>query len=185
MDIDANLKKQSASFVFFLAFTVNLLIGIIDYVTGYRFHMSAYYLIPVFISVWYANIFMGVVMSTMSWLMMIFVYTATSRHHHYLVHLWNLTSLFIIYNIFAFLLSNLKLALAQRRESLSFMRAFTGLVPECASCKNMFAEDPSHTDDPIEENLIAERQEALAKVRTLTNTISSCASCNKTSNSLN
>lgn len=180
MYIDSYLKKQSRLYVITLGFIVNLLIGLIDYVTGYRFHMSTYYLIPVFITVWYANIFVGIVMSTMSWLIMIFVYITTARHHqHYIVHLWNITSLFIIYNIFAFVLSNLKLALAERRETLSLLRTLTGLVPKCAHCNKIRGDSLSPLGNPDEEKLVAERREALEKVRTLTDSIPSCASCKK------
>ncbi|MGD0281661.1 MAG: hypothetical protein ABSB95_04790 [Dissulfurispiraceae bacterium] len=180
MDIDAYLKKQSPSFVIILGMIANLLIGAVDYMTGYHFHVSAYYLIPVFLTVWYANVYAGIGMSTVSWLIMIFVYFSTARsHRHYLVHLWNITSLFVIYNIFAFVLSNLKLALAERRQALSMVRTLTGLVPRCASCDKILGESNSLSDNSDEAKLVAERREALSKVRTLTELIPSCASCRK------
>jgi hypothetical protein len=180
MNIDAYLKKQSTLFVMTLGLSINLLVGLIDYLTGYHFHMSAFYLIPVFLTVWYANVFVGVGMSTVSALIMVVVYFSSANYHrHYLVHLWNITLLFIIYNVFAFVLSNLKLALAERREALSILRTLTGLVPRCASCNKIRGDYHSPSDNSDEEKLIAERREALAKVRTLTHRIPSCVSCKK------
>ncbi len=180
MAMDAYLKKQSTLFVITLGLIINLLTGFIDYLTGYHFHMSAFYLIPVFLAVWYANVFAGIGMSTVSALIMSFVYFSQAKYHwHYLGHLWNITLLFIIYNVFAFVLSNLKLALAERRQALSMLRTLTGLVPRCASCNKIIGEPDSLSDNSDEAKLVAERREALLKVRTLTDRIPSCASCKK------
>ncbi|MBF0559202.1 MAG: hypothetical protein HQL08_10530 [Nitrospirae bacterium] len=183
MDIDAYLKRQSTLFIIAVALIVNLCIGYIDYLTGYHFHMSAFYLIPVFLAVWYANVFAGIGISTMSAVIMVFVYFTSVKHHrHMLVQLWNIALLFVIYNIFAFVLSNLKLALAERREALSKVRTLTDLVPMCVFCKKVLDNSDCHFDSEDEEKLVVELRESLSKVKTLTALIPSCASCKRVQN---
>jgi len=213
MDIDAVLKKQSAFFIITVGLILNVAIGVIDYLTGYHFHMSAFYLIPVFFTVWYNNIFAGIGMSFVTAFIMFVVYWATVRHHnHALVALWNIFLLFTIYNVFAFVLSNLKLAIAKRsemkelliaerkkneylldyadqgrivaelREALSKVRTLTGLVTVCASCKNVCYGSAGPFDDKADEILIAEFREVLSKAGTLADHIPACVYCKKINN---
>jgi diguanylate cyclase (GGDEF)-like protein len=67
-----------------------ILLGIIDYLTGYEISVSLFYLVPIFLVVWYADGRMGLVLSfasAITWL--IADYSAGLFYSHPSIYVWN------------------------------------------------------------------------------------------------
>ncbi|MGA2332491.1 MAG: hypothetical protein ABSG75_12085 [Syntrophales bacterium] len=60
------LAKKPTPFIWAIALLLNLIIGIIDYLTGYEIGMEVFYLIPIGILSWLVNRRAGIIMSVIS-----------------------------------------------------------------------------------------------------------------------
>jgi len=65
-DINGYLSRQSKLFLITSGFTLVLLVGAIDYITGAELIVSIFYLIPISLSVFFVNRRVGVVLSVLS-----------------------------------------------------------------------------------------------------------------------
>jgi hypothetical protein len=133
--------------VFIYAFLLNIIIGYIDYVTGYDIGISAFYLAPIGLVVWFihskksAGIFMAIITSitvTASNLL------AGQMIRYYAVEVWNTVVHFAFFAISALLIYEVRSNLEKRgqlinelQQALDQVKTLSGLLPMCSSCKKI------------------------------------------------
>lgn len=145
MNIKEYLSRKSKSFIINIALAMLCLVGLIDYATGYEFAFSLFYLLPIILVSWFVSRKAGMLFSLMSSLI-IFVadYFAGKSFMPPFAELWNLSIHFCFFIIIAFLITLLKsefdehmrLIVAQK-VSLNEIKVLSGMLPICASCKNI------------------------------------------------
>ena len=147
MKLADKLKSTSQVTVFIYAFLLNLIIGYIDYVTGYDIGISAFYLAPIGLVVWFmrskksAGIYMAIITSvtvTASNLL------AGQMIRYYAVEIWNTVVHFAFFAISALLIYEVRSNLDKReklinelQQALDQVKTLSGLLPMCSSCKKI------------------------------------------------
>lgn len=121
------LAKFSRTALIVLAFTVLVLIGILDYLTGYEISFAVFYLVPVGAAAWYAGRPAGVGFALGSSLVWYVAESAGGYPYRYpAVLIWNAFVRFGFFLIIAMLLSSLRDHLATVRQ-LAKTDALTGV----------------------------------------------------------
>ena len=90
MSAAAFLEKRSKPFWVALGIAFIVVLGIVDYITGYEVSFSLFYLIPISLVVWYTDGRMGLVLSvtsTMAWF--IADYSAGLSYSNPSIYIWN------------------------------------------------------------------------------------------------
>jgi len=147
MTLVDKLKSKSQLTVFIYAFLLNIIIGYIDYVTGYDIGISAFYLAPIGLVVWFihskksAGIYMAIITSitvTASNLL------AGQMIRYYAVEIWNTIVHFAFFAISALLIYEVRSNLEKReklieelQQALDQVKTLSGLLPMCSSCKKI------------------------------------------------
>lgn len=109
MNIKEYLNKQSATLRIATVFCLVVLIGFVDYLTGFEISLSVFYLIPIFIATWYISRSFGffiAVITTIIWFL----------SDHFTGHVysnpifayWNTAVQFVFFVFFSVLLSRLR-----------------------------------------------------------------------------
>jgi diguanylate cyclase (GGDEF)-like protein len=109
MDATSFFEKRSKPFWVGTGFAFVIILGIIDYFTGYEVSFSLFYLIPIFTVVWFTNGRMGLLLSSASavvWL--IADYSAGLSYSHPSVYIWNTIIRLGFFSVVSILGSNLK-----------------------------------------------------------------------------
>ncbi len=119
--------KEDTSRITLLLTTIacTLLMGYIDYVTGFELRIDVFYLMPISVIVWYRGSRAGLAMSAMS-AVLIFLSDRLSRPDHavHIVDVWNILMILLFFIIFTLSLSKLRTALdAQKELSSDLQRA--------------------------------------------------------------
>ena len=111
------LSRQSRPKVLMICFVTVVVMGVLDFLTGYDFSFSIFYLIPIGIAAWHLELGDAIAISTASYVAM-----ATSDYLagikyllHPLIHVWNELIRFGFFVIFAYLISELRYRLAIER----------------------------------------------------------------------
>lgn len=94
-----------------------LVLGVVDYKTGYEISLSLFYLTPIFLVVWYTDGRLGLVLafaSTIAWFTA--DYSAGLNYSHPSIYLWNAILRLSFYCVFAWLGTTLKRAYTLNRE---------------------------------------------------------------------
>lgn len=143
------LEKKSVPFIWTTVVFLDIIVGLLDYATGYEIGLSVFYLAPIALSVWFINrragVFMSVVCTvTMAATMYLTGYVAGMAHNGYFTDLWTLFLRFCFYIIVVFLLSSLKDSFEEQgrlvielRKALDEIKTLSGFLPICASCKKI------------------------------------------------
>lgn len=133
--------------MFVYAFLLNLIIGYIDYVTGYDLGISVFYLAPIGLVVWFfhgkksAGIYMALITSltvTASNLL------AGKLIRYCAIEIWNTALHFAFFGVSALLIYEVKVNLEARKkligelqQALNEVKTLGGLLPMCSSCKKI------------------------------------------------
>lgn len=138
-------RKQSKPFLITSNIFILLVIGFVDYITGYQISVSLLYLIPISLAAWLGGRAPGIFISVIS-----LVTTATTDfmagkdYPHYFVELWNLLMRLGFFVVYVLVLSQLKADFDERRRlihdlqnALNEVKQLSGLLPICASCKKI------------------------------------------------
>ncbi len=128
------------------AIILNLIVGYIDYATGYDIGISVFYLAPIGIVVWvvmkrWIGIYMSLATSvtlTLSNLL------AGKEIKSYAVEVWNLLVHFAFFSISALLIYEVKAGMQKRdqlikdlQQAMNEVKTLSGLLPMCSSCKKV------------------------------------------------
>ena len=117
MNFLASFEKRSKLFVIAVGFALIGIVGILDFLTGYEFAFSLFYLIPISLVTWLTGRRAGVVASLVSALVwLISDVAARTSYSHPLIYAWNTLMGFGFFVIVALLLSTLKSALEHEKE---------------------------------------------------------------------
>lgn len=113
----ADFSRQPKPLLSIFGILLTLLIGIVDYLTGFRISVSVFYLGPICFVTWFVGKRAGTFMSVLS-----IVTSALSDHlsgkmyEEYLIEFWNIFLLLCFFLIVTLLLSELKHELEKRAE---------------------------------------------------------------------
>ncbi|HVV71144.1 MAG TPA: sensor histidine kinase [Verrucomicrobiae bacterium] len=103
------LEKCSKPMLFAAGLGVLILIGVIDYLTGFEIMFSIFYLLEVALSAWYLGRWLGLVMSILSAAVWVGGDVAAgARYSNPLVPVWNALILAVFYFIVVWLLTRLR-----------------------------------------------------------------------------
>lgn len=128
MNFQENFKKQSKFFHVMLGFTLIVLLGIIDLLSGYETSLSLFYAIPIALIAWYTSRQLGLVFSLVSALVLLCADTASGYLYSSLfVEIWNTAIRFSFFVIIVLLLSALRKSMERERE-LARLDYLTGAV---------------------------------------------------------
>ena len=109
MKIFQSLDKQNKSFLILSGFILIAVLGIVNYLAGYEFAFSVFYVLPLLMITWAANRRLGLIASIVSTAVW-FTADVTSGHSYStpFISVWNALIRFAFFVIFTFLLSSLK-----------------------------------------------------------------------------
>jgi signal transduction histidine kinase len=125
------LEQRSQRFLILAGLAVLVVIGIIDYLTGFEVLFSVFYLLEVAVAAWFVGKGFGLLMSVLSVLVWIGGdLAAGARYSNPLIPVWNALILMVFYFVVVWLLTNLR---ALHRELEARVRQRTAaLVREMA-----------------------------------------------------
>ena len=123
---------------------VTMVIGYVDYVTGYELRMELLYLIPISYMAWFVGQRIGILFSFLS--IFAIVYSdilAGKKYASFTAEIWNGVIYFVFYVIVTVLIE-LRISLQQRENlieeldnALKQNEELRGLLPVCSGCKKI------------------------------------------------
>ena len=139
------LLMKSRAFRKTAGLLVLMMIGVMDYLTGYVFRMEPFYLAPLAFAAWYIDRDTGFVLSAITVGIITLSDALTGKTFgHILLELWNASFRLGFYLVFVFLLSRLRSIMQERadlirelQESLKEVKELRGILPICSSCKKI------------------------------------------------
>jgi hypothetical protein len=144
-DILGYFGKQSKSFLITSNMLIVIVIGVVDYITGYEIGLSLFYLMPIAFAAWFGGKYPGIFISVLCVMTIALTDVIAGKvYPRYFVESWNLLMHLGFFVIFSLLLSILKFEFAERtrliqelQEALGEIKQLSGLLPICASCKKI------------------------------------------------
>lgn len=132
------MAKKSWTAAAALGLGMVLLLGLVDYLTGYEFRIDLFYLVPISFTAWYIGrmtsywfALITIAVSTLSDALSGKVYTALG------LELWNTLIRFGFYLVVAALLSSLRRTIRELQNALREVKELRGILPICSSCKKI------------------------------------------------
>jgi len=143
------LAKKPPPFIWAIALLLNLIIGVIDYLTGYEIRMEVFYLVPVVLLSWLVNRRAGIIMSVISTATIMTANLFAGKFiHNYLIEYWNILVYFGFFIVVVDLISeekiisdNNKILIGKLQKSLDEIKTLSGLLPICSACKKIRDDD--------------------------------------------
>jgi diguanylate cyclase (GGDEF)-like protein len=123
-----SFEKRNKLFVIAVGFALIGVLGFLDFLTGYEFAFSLFYLIPISLITWFTGQRIGIVasfVSTLVWIISDVV--AENPYLHIVIYSWNILMGLCFFVIVTLLLSTLRRALEHEKE-LSHTDFLTGAV---------------------------------------------------------
>jgi PAS domain S-box-containing protein len=118
---DLETKPQSS--IWIIALLLNLIIGVIDYLTGYEVRVEVFYLIPICLTSWFINRNAGFLMSVISATTTMCINIPFGQIiGNYLIYFWNILVYFVFFLVVAHLVSKEKIVLDQNRRSITELK---------------------------------------------------------------
>jgi hypothetical protein len=139
------LKKQPRGLIAAEGFFLVLILGFVDFLSGYEISFSVFYLLPIVFVTWLCGRAFGFLVaftSAVVWL----VADMTSGHvfSYDIIPFWNALVRLGFFVTVVFLLTRLQLVYEEQkriahelRESLTKIKVLSGLIPICAWCKKV------------------------------------------------
>ena len=166
MNIIGLLNTWSQSFRAAASFLLLLLIGTMDYLTGYMFRLDLFYLVPVAYAAWYIDRNTGYVFSlAAAGIITLSDALSGKTFGHFLLELWNASMRLGFYLIVVFLMAWVRSTMQERKEligelqkTLQEVKELRGILPICSSCKKIRTDEGywQHVDVYIRDNTNAE-----------------------------
>jgi hypothetical protein len=121
---------------------LTMVIGYIDYVTGYEFRMELFYLLPISYVTWFVGQRVGILFSMLSIITIVYSdIMAGKKYTSFTIEFWNMAIYFVFY-VMVTLLLKLRISLQQRENLIEELDSalrqndeLIGMLPVCASCK--------------------------------------------------
>lgn len=122
------LSKAPKTILIFISLALVLLIGVLDYWTGYEMSLALFYLVPVSFAAWYVGRCAGIAVSLISGAVWeVSNDLAGQTFSSPLFYAWNMTSRIVVFSLTAILLCKLHAVLEHERE-LSRTDPLTGVM---------------------------------------------------------
>ena len=143
------LRNQNRRTITTTGLVLAVILGVIDFVSGYEISFSIFYLAPIVFVTWFAGKGMGFAAASISALVGLVADIATGHaFSHPLIPFWNALVRFGFFLIVVAGLSRLKLSHEEQtrvtrelRESIDKIKILSGLIPICAWCKKVRNEE--------------------------------------------
>jgi diguanylate cyclase (GGDEF)-like protein len=124
---DQYFQRQRPAWVILVSILLAILLGILDYWSGFEISFSFFYLVPISITIWYIGLRSGILISVIC----IIIWTLTNwlageTYSHEIIRYWNAFFRLSLFLSISYLLYKLKLALVHER-SLSRTDFVTGI----------------------------------------------------------
>ncbi len=124
------LAKKPTPFIWTIAFLLNLIIGVIDYLTGYEIRIELFYLMPIGLLSWLVNRRAGIIMSVISTATTVTTNLLAGKIiQNYLIESWNILAHFGFFMVAVYLISvekiisdNNKILIGKLQKSLEALR---------------------------------------------------------------
>ncbi|MEN6318482.1 MAG: hypothetical protein ABFD82_06965 [Syntrophaceae bacterium] len=149
MNIIDYLAKKPRSFIWVVCLLSNLIIGVIDYLTGFEIGIEVFYLIPIGLLSWVINRNAGIIMSVISSVTIISAdLLAGQAIQDSFIIFWNIFVHFSFFTIVVYLIYQEKIISDENqrlililKKALDEIKTLSGLLPICASCKKIRDDD--------------------------------------------
>ena len=137
--------KKPRSFIWVIGLLLNLIIGVIDYLTGYEIGMGVFYLMPISLLSWLINRKAGIIMSVISTVTIISTDILAGKViQNYFIDSWNLFIHFSFFTIVVYLIYQEKMSsdkneilILKLQKALDEIKTLSGLLSICSSCKKI------------------------------------------------
>ena len=117
MSFLVSLEKLNKLFVIAIGSVLIIVVGIIDFLTGYEIAFSLFYLIPISLVTWLTGRHFGIVISLLSAIVwFISDVAAGASYSHPLIYAWNTIIILGFFVIVTYLLSSLRRLLDYEKE---------------------------------------------------------------------
>jgi light-regulated signal transduction histidine kinase (bacteriophytochrome) len=119
------VKGKTRTMLMTIAIVCTMLIGYVDYLTGFELRIDVFYLIPISFVAWYISKKTGMQISLVS-VLLIFLSDLLSKpdHHVHFIDLWNISMILLFFVIVTLSLSKLRITLdEQRRLAVELQKA--------------------------------------------------------------
>ncbi|MDD5067911.1 MAG: diguanylate cyclase [bacterium] len=115
--VSGYIKAKPPSQIMGLSLFMILVLGALDYCTGYEISFSIFYFIPILIVSWYTSLSNGVIISFLSAVVWGIVdYFSGHTYSYILIPVWNTLMRLFIYFIITYLITTLKKSLNEERK---------------------------------------------------------------------
>ena len=143
------LAKKPTPFIWANALLLNLIIGVIDYLTGYEVGMEVFYLMPIGLLSWLVNRRAGIIMSGLSTVTFIIANLLAGKViQNYLIESWNILVHVGFFMVVVYLISeekiisdNNKILICKLQKSLDEIKTLSSLFPFVIACKKIRDDD--------------------------------------------
>ena len=159
MKDDPLFKPHSILVVIALSVVV---LGFVDYVTGYEFGFFLFYFLPIVIAAWKVGPTSSYLISILSSIVWFLSDISSHPYSSVLFAFWNTIMLLLCFLIIAYSTFKIQFLLREKYDTsrlcLSQVKTLSGLIPICASCKKIRddKEDWQRIEEYIEERTNAE-----------------------------
>jgi K+-sensing histidine kinase KdpD len=135
-----NPLLKSNSVLVVLAISV-VVLGFVDYVTGYELGFFLFYFVPIAIAAWKVGTIRSYLISILSSMVWFLSDILSHPYSSILVIFWNTIMKLLSFLFIAYIASKIQFLLRKNREAsqdlLCHVKILSGLIPICASCKNI------------------------------------------------
>jgi hypothetical protein len=167
------LSGKSRLFLATFGLGLDLVIGIVDYLTGYRVRVDIFYLLPIAFIAWFFGKKAGMVMSLFAVLTSIAADALSGKvYHNYFIASGNTATHFVFFVLVTLLVSRLRIYMGDRtnlifglQNALSDVKELSGILPICASCKKIRDDEGywQHVEEYLIRHTNAEFSHGLCK----------------------
>ena len=143
------LAKKPTPFIWTIALLLNLIIGVIDYLTGYEIRIELFYLMPIGLLSWLVNRSAGIIMLVISTVTFMTAHILAGQVIvNYFIYSWNILVHVGFFIVVVYLISeektvsdNNKVLIGRLQQSLDEIKTLSGLLPMCSACKKIRDDD--------------------------------------------
>ena len=139
-----------------------IVLGFVDYVTGYEFGFFLFYFLPIVIAAWKVGPTSSYLISILSSIVWFLSDISSHPYSSVLFAFWNTIMLLLCFLIIAYSTFKIQFLLQEKNDTsrplLSQVKTLSGLIPICASCKKIRDDkgDWQRIEEYIEERTNAE-----------------------------
>ncbi len=132
-----------------MSILIMLVIGFLDYLTGFEYRTKIFYLMPISYATWFIGKKTGIVFSIWPVLTLLYsVIVSRTNYGNSPIEIWNIAMYLAFFIIVTVLLSKLRTTMQQRaglitklQNALNAVKELSGILPICANCKKIRDEE--------------------------------------------